>query len=452
VGFADDLKLRFDAAVGSLLATPGTRAAPTTWRFRLPPPVAATLVAIGECEGALDERATRYYCDEQPAARIDQLLRADVSLLWRPLVLDRLPRLAEALHGVVRVLERLGLDPLGLLFGDAAASVGAGGPSRVPEALVAMRPCIAELQAHALFGGGAPVLGASAGERSRLAAEAARDADATLDLRLSGFVVHELCHGVPRDDAPTVGLPAPWALLEAAALHLGCAARPAHMFPEERGEALPAVAGFVQIGEAFARTFGAAALYRLSLGTSLAQAIGERAADELCRAGLDDWRCARTAPFVVHALDAPAWVRRIDDAAGGTWREGAPTDHDVAMLDLAVRAMFHHHCAEPALVAVPSDPPEERVFVDPLAATLSALPRADGCFAEPATWLFPPPLARRLVERGARRVVLEGATRARRADVVHALEDLVTSDRPLSREHVIAVDRSSPPRGTVRGS
>ncbi|MBX3162423.1 MAG: hypothetical protein KF773_41040 [Deltaproteobacteria bacterium] len=416
------LERRFEAAVAAQLAAPGTQAPPPTWRFRLPPPVAATLAAIGDAEGGVPDEVVRYYGEEQPAARVEQLLRGRAPLLWRRLELARLPRLAEGLHGVADVLARHGLA-----LRDLTGVDGAG-------ALIAARDTAAELQAHALFGSGAPILGAGPGDRDRLAAEAARDADATLDLRLSGFLVHEVCHGVAHDGVP----PAPWALLEAAALHLGCAARPAHYFPDDEGEALPAVAGFVLIGEAFARHFGAAALYRLSLGASLAGAIGAPAAEALARAGLDDWRRARTAPFVVHALDARTWVDRIAAAAGGGWRDAAPTDADVAMLDLAARAMFHHHRSAPALVAAPSDPPEARLFVDARTATLSALPRPDGCFAEPASWLFPPPLARRLLERGAERVVIEGATRARRADVARALEDLATSDRALPREHVLA--------------
>jgi SAM-dependent methyltransferase len=374
---------------------------------------------------------TEYYGHAQPAARAEQRDRASAILL-HPLDLGRMPRLEEALGGLFR---HLGSEATGLL-GEGMTS---------PAALLSARPTLAALQGAALFGGGAPLLGVAPDDRARLGAEIERlGPDAALDWRLSGFLVHELCHGLPVEPA---GPPVPWTLLEAAALHLGHAARAAHFFPDVAGEALPAVGGFLLVGEVFARRVGRAALYRLSLGAGLGQVVGDAAAARLSEEGLALWQARRTAPFVIDALDALDWARRIEAALHAVpfaawpelpWWSEAVSDGDLGFLDAGVAAMMSHHRFGPPLEVVPSDPPEQRLFVDPRACTLAALPRPEGIFGEPATWLFPPPAARRLLERGAERVIVEGATRKRRGEVAAALADLVASDRPLPREVVIA--------------
>src|SRR5262249_44944343 len=163
------------------------------------------------------------------------------------------------------------------------------------------------------------------------------------DRRLSGNLVHELCHGRPQA--------APWTILEAAALYLGALARPEHIFPDEPGEAIPGVSLFVLIGEALARILGPA-----WLGAAL---LGRPGAGALAEAGWQKWRRERTAPFVVDALDWEAWVKLADfgraaapagdDLLGAAvrrpwselpWFAEEPTDADREMVATGVRALF----------------------------------------------------------------------------------------------------------------
>src|SRR5262249_43958161 len=136
--------------------------------------------------------------------------------------------------------------------------------------------------------------------------------DATIDHRLSGHVLHELCHGLQRE---ADGAPPPWMVIEAAALHLGFAARREHIFPREPGEAIPGVSLFVLVGEALARRHGAAALWRAPLGAPAAELFGPRVAAALDAAGWQDWLARRCPPFVNDALRALSWIKLAEAAA-----------------------------------------------------------------------------------------------------------------------------------------
>jgi hypothetical protein len=439
------LEARFARAVAAAGAAPREAAWPP---LALPPLLRESLVAAARLD-ACPDAVVAHYCERMPALLVEQSRPDDAprALLRRPLSLARLPRLAEALDGLFAALAEAAIDP--------AAFVGA--PS--PAALVGARPTVAALYAHTLFGSGLPLLGAYPTDRASLAAElAVGDADALLDLRLSSHLVHELCHGPAREcDGP----PAPWLLAEAAATHLGAAARLAHLFPEEAGEALRGVSLFVLVGDVLARRFGRAALWRLPLGVPTAQLFGARVAAALDRAAWDDWRARQEAPFARDALGAAAWVKLIDlsrheprhespslrdespslrdeslslAAAARRpwptlpWWSDAVDDADRAMVPRAVTALFQVNAMAPTFQTVPSEPPQARLWLDVEECTLGAEPRADGVFAEPAWWLFPPPLARTLAERGARRVRIDGATRAQRSAIAAALVELC--DRP----------------------
>jgi SAM-dependent methyltransferase len=352
----------------------------------LPPVVRETLVAIAEREGELPEAALRYYGEEQPRARREQARRC-ARILDTPLSLATMPRLAEGLREVFALLG----DDSVTLTGHATVT-----------SLIAARPTVGALQAAALFGQSAPVLGVY---------EELRDDE--LDLRLSGFLVHEVCHGLARESREP---PAPWTLIEAAALHLGYTARRAHFFPEVAGEALPAVAGFLLVGELFARRVSRRALWGLSLGESLADAIGAAPAARLIEEGLSVWRESRSTPFVLHALDALDWARRIEAAIHDLplgpwgslpWSDEAVSDADLAWIDTGVAALAGWHRGVPRLEVVPAEIGE--VTVDVEASTFARRQRDDGVFGEPATWLLPPNVARVLAARGVRRERVPGA-------------------------------------------
>lgn len=400
---------------------------------RLAPAVRETIVACAELGDV--EPLVRYYARELPAALVEQRLDArDAPAGWLRRDAAALPRLREALEGLYRVLGA-----------DAPSFLGAPDPAT----LLATRPTIEALYAASLFGSCAPLVGALPAERAAMA-RAAGTPDELLDLRLSGNVIHELSHGPPLEmDGP----PPPWTILEAAALHLGARARPAHVFPDVAGEAVRAVSLFVLVGDGLARLAGTRAPVRLLLGEPAAAVLGEATAARLARAGWQAWKRRRIPPFVADALDAEAWLKLLagaavegDDLLGGAgrvpWRElpwyGAePTDEDDRFVGTGVTALFQANVLAPDFQTVPSPLPGDELHLDVPGCTLAARSRPEGVFGEPARWLFPPPLARRLAERGARAVHVRGARREGRGEVARALVELARGDGALRQTVVL---------------
>jgi hypothetical protein len=459
----DDLAARFRRTVTSGARV---RARPEAWpALEVPPALRETVVGAARLD-ACPPLLVEYYTERMPSLLVEQQLGGtDVAreLLWRPIVLERLPRLTEALAGIYRALAAEGID--------ATEYLGAASPAE----LVAARPTVVALYAFSLFGRGLPLLGAYPAERELLSRELDRaDPDAVIDLRLSGNLVHELCHGPTREhDGP----PAPWMLAESAAIHLGWVARAAHIFPAEPGEAVPGVSLFVLVGQVLARRFSRAALWRLSLGVPLEELFGRRAARAFAVAGWQDWLARREPPFARDALSAMAWVKLADatrdderlppalgellrraeeaepleaaaqlppllEAAGRVpiselpwWRE-APTADDTTAVTHALRALFQVNCLQPTFQTHPSSLPAERLFVDVRASIISAERRPNGVYAEPASWLLPPPLMRLVDERGARRVRLEGVVPARVPEIAAALVELALGQGALPEEVV----------------
>jgi hypothetical protein len=414
--------------------------------LRIPEPLLASIeIAAALDGGAPPEELAHYYCDKMPQLLVELLADADFAPLFhRAIELAEWPRLDQALQGLYAALAAVGLDPAPLL----------GAPT--PAALYAARPTPAALYAGSLFASGLPLTGAYPADRARLVR------DGALDLRLSGNLVHELCHGPPRASA----IATPWIVLEAAALHLGAAARVQHVFPDEAGEAVPGVARFVAIGGALEARFGAAALWRVLYGAPLAETFPPRVAAALEVAAWQDWLRRRHAPFARDAEAALAWVKLAAGAADGLvaggdgaasaarrpdllaaaartpwsalawWRE-EPSSADGARVERAVRALCQVNRLAPLFETAPSEPPGGRVALDVDACRLYAAARKDGVFGEPADWWFPPPLARRLHERGARLVAVEGVTRARTREAAAALVELALGSSPLAAETVL---------------
>ncbi len=99
-----------------------------------------------------------------------------------------------------------------------------------------------------------------------------------------------------------------------------------------------------------------------------------------------------------------------------------------------VRALFQVNRMAPNFQTDPAELADGRITVEVEACRIAAARRPDGVFGEPADWLFPPPLARRLHERGARRILVEDATRARRDALAAALTELCLGTQPLAAE------------------
>lgn len=437
------LRAELERRFGATVAAAGEVARDPSWpRLALPPALRESLVEA-DARGALPEAVVDHYTRLMPSLLIEQLRADDPAraLLQRPLVLARLPRLAGALAGLYEALDDAGIE--------ADAMLGAASA----EALLAARPTLAALHAHTLFGSGLPLLGCYPADRAALArdlADSDGDGDAVLDRRLSSHIVHELCHGLPSSTG------VPWMVLEAAALHLGAAARVQHLFPDEPGEALRGVSLFVLLGDVMARRFGAANLWRVVAGVRPAALFGARVARALDAAGWEDWCARQEAPFARDALGVVAWAKLVDavhlessgaltlaEAARIPWRElpwwqEEVSDDDRAMVSRAVTALCQVNAMAPEFQTLPSDPPAGRLQLDVGEARLSAEARREGVFGEPAFWLMPPPMARQLDERGARRVRIEGATRARRGEIAAALVELCDGEGALEPELVLS--------------
>jgi hypothetical protein len=423
-----DLDARYEAALADELARPGTRSLPADFpRPRLPPALRESIRAAASLADATP--LVDFYCDRMPRMLVDQLLRDDgpaADLLWMPIDADRAPRLRSATRALGRAL------------------VTAGARPEAPTDPLARRPSAAALAARTLLGSGLPMVGAYPAERALLDAELKSGADRhdRLDLRLSGNLVHEMCHGERRRDC--LRPPAPWPVVEAAAAHLGATAFSRHVHPEVPGEAVPALAPFVMIGDAFARLFGTRALWSLTVGESMDAAFGERVGCALTVAGWQDWLRRREPPFARDAARAVAWVKLadaaramsllstlpdrarnleplsrvrdlpdlLDVAAGVPWRElpwwnEEPTSADAAMARRSVRAMFQIDVLAPTFQTHPYHPAALHLDTDSCLLTRERAERGVGP-AEPPAWIVPPPFCRRLARAGVRRLSVGG--------------------------------------------
>jgi hypothetical protein len=116
------------------------------------------------------------------------------------------------------------------------------------------------------------------------------------------------------------------------------------------------------------------------------------------------------------------------------WWSDGETAADRDMVATGVRALFQVNVISGCFQTHPSEPPGGRLTLDVENCRIAAAVRPNGVFAEPARWLFPPCLARRLHERGARRVEILGAARVRIAEITAALLELVDRDGGLPSE------------------
>ncbi len=420
------LDARYDASLEAALSSSDAQPVPAGLpRPRLPPALRESIVLAATLRDPAP--LADFYCERMPRMLVEQVFCGDDParrLLWMELDAERTPRFSAALRGVAEVLEGAGLD-------EATASVPRPGA------------CVARLAAATLLGSGLPLLGAYPAEREVIARDLAAGTDphAVVDLRLSGNLVHEICHGPRRDSAEP---PPPWMLLESAAIHLGVAAFPRHVFPEVAAEAVPGVAPFVLVGEALALLFGRAALWRLAWGESAERTLGAVAARVLTVAGWQEWMRRGEPPFARDASDGLAWVKLADATRGPSplsreiaravamepmravrempdllrladaiawpelpwWRE-APGPADLAMARSAVRAMFHVDLLDGSFQTHPLLPARLHLDVEACLVTRDRDARGVGP-GEPPFWIVPPPLCRRLRESGCSRMTVAG--------------------------------------------
>ena len=384
----NDLERRFSETIRRELARPGTRA--PAFPLALPPSLRETMRAVGP-----PEHVAAYYCEKMPAMLVEQMLRGDDRarrLLWRPLELRKLPRLRKALEGLFAIVDGRKLTGFAM-----------------PAELLAARPTAAALAAPTLLGSGLPLVGAWDAERALINGDPLDD-DAVFDLRLSGGVMHELCHGLSRE---LLGPPPPWMILEAAALLLGSLAFPRHVFPEVPGEAVPGVSLFVLVGQCLARLYEEKKiLFLLTNAATFAEAFGPIAAEAFQQAARDEWRARPEVPFARDALSAAAWVRVADAARAGRilkltddvpfsdlpWWQEQPSEQDFALARAAVRAVRQVNVLAPTYQTHPCDAPI--LSLNTRTCIVERPPHPRGVFGEPAFWIIPPPICRKLSGRG----------------------------------------------------
>lgn len=148
----------------------------------------------------------------------------------------------------------------------------------------------------------------------------------------------------------------------------------------------------------------------------------------------------------MHALDALDWIKLAELAppagddlmkrAAATpwselrwWREEA---FSVEEIDEMLTALCQVNVLAPTFRTQPAEP--GRLWMDVANCRISTEKRPASIFAEPAFWLVPPPMARRLWERGARRVRVDGVTRANRVEAARALCEWGRESTPLAAE------------------
>src|SRR5262249_14856863 len=114
-----ELSARFDATVAAAGAPPRDPGWPP---LMLPPVLRESLVAAA-ARGACPPPVVEHYTVRMPTPLLEQLRPDDAAraLLWRPLVLARLPRLRQALDGLFAALAAEGIA--------ATAFVGAATPA-----------------------------------------------------------------------------------------------------------------------------------------------------------------------------------------------------------------------------------------------------------------------------------------------------------------------------------
>jgi len=297
---------------------------------------------------------------------------------------------------------------------------------------LAGHPCAAGIASRTLLGSGLPMVGAYPAELHALARDREGpdcDPHELLDLRLSGNLVHEVCHGRRRDCS---GAPGPWIVLEAAALHLGATAFPRHVHPEVAGESIPGTAPFVLLGAALARLFGRRALWSLCAGEDVESAFGARTGRALAVAGWQEWLRRPEPPFARDAARAADWIKLADGARGASplaplldraarldplggarelpdlldaaartaWPELPWWSEEIAPLDVdllrsGVRAMFQVDVLARTFQTRPHAP--QRLELDAEACLLTRERATEGVGpGEPPCWVAPPPLCRRL--------------------------------------------------------
>jgi SAM-dependent methyltransferase len=289
-----------------------------------------------------DPALEQHYLEVMPRMRLAQVVSTDepgATFMHTRLDWSRLPRMTAALDRLYAVLVDAG----------AAAQF----PLGTPDAFRARTETLARLFMRTHYGACMPLLYGYPADLRYFAASGARRGDdvlATIDRYFVAPMIHELCHFArDRDALPTH-------LDECIGGWLGVYVWPEFAYPVgDADDALAESPRLAQVGQAFARAFGIAAIVRAQAGAiSWRDAIGEHvvdAAEALCD---EDWRRRRSLhllsdtanprPWVAFALAAGARVNlralTLASLQDRPFDPLAPDEaFDRAIVDDAVRAM-----------------------------------------------------------------------------------------------------------------
>jgi hypothetical protein len=470
----------------SALREGSSRAQPGWMRPGLPLAIASSMRIAADLCREEPAALADHYLDRMPRELVNQRLRGEDparALLWRPLEKARLPGFCAAIDGACALLREHGIEPRSILRGQGSAELLQG------------NPCALELVSGSLLASGLPLLGAGDHERVEIARalEAPeRDPDAVLDLHLGQHLAHELLHGIAQrrsGDAWHANelLGPPWLVREAAALWLQARAHPRHIFPEIAGEAVPGVSLFVLAGEGLATALGADALLSvLSDPERWSARIGPSCAGLLAVVEWQEWLKRKSAPFAQDALRAGSWSKlaaaakslaartepeletlrklsaqidllgliraarelpsvldaadQIPWSATDAWHANDSAEDD-RRAQIAVRALFQESAIAPIFVTRPAELRDGKIWLDVEDCRLRASPRPRGVFGEPARWIFPPPLCRRMQARGASMIEILGARRTASQSLAAALVAIARTSGSLPSALRLTLDR-----------
>lgn len=430
--------------------------------------LSAVLPWASEAHGA---RALAHYADECPRAWIQRFYGSPpvVQALVR-LPVAQIPPIVAALRRMFEGAARAGVAQL---WGCASA-----------DELLAAHSRVLDLHAVAFFGCCQPMVSLGAAEQAALEGCAAQGwtAEALLERRLAGHLVHELAHGPARG---WEGGPGSFMLHEAAAavVNLGCAA--GHVLADRPGEPVLGLSRALVLGQALVDDLGEDAVWRLALtATGPGDVIGDRAGAALTAADWQVWARSERASFMPPHHDMLRWAKLYDvaradllpalralgpvvtpeqalalpdllrEAEAVPWTDmpawhGPERSTDVASVQTGVRALFTMQRLQPDLQAVPSDPPGGQITLEVAACAMRVGARVDDPHGLAAEWRFPPARCRGLLGRGARRVTVLGALWEQRAQVTDRLLDLCEGTNRLPEQVTIDLRPRSPDRTRV---
>lgn len=318
---------------------------------------------------------------------------------------------------------------------------------------------VKDLYAQCFYGSTLPMSGLSTGEGDALEAYLAESSvERVIDQHLSGFLLHELCHGPRRTVSPAL---ASWTLLECIASYLGYLSEPRHVFPTDPDvTAVPSLRGYALVGEYLASEFGLGALLALNQtgqipsSPGLAQVVAAMTAAEW-----ETWTPDFTLPFAPDIRDPHRWMKLIAAAQAPneahapspptlaeltelpwcelpSWRQGLGRELNLEQLHFHLEALcLHVEVAQQRPIVVSSAPPDGELLLLPSDCRITAKPRHNGVFGEPASSLLAPAISARLSRRGIQTVRILGFDRQGVPALVDRMKSLCDTQSP-SQPHL----------------